>query len=1051
YPRELLGLDLNLEADLGIDSIKRVEIMGAFRRQLGPDNEQRIARAMEQFTGVKTLRGIIDTTAAILSTSPTPQAPLIHPAAPAPPSPAASPHAANGATGPDRATLTETLVQLVADRTGYPRELLGLDLNLEADLGIDSIKRVEIMGAFRRQLGPDNEQRIARAMERFAGVKTLRGLLDVTDGILSSRATPDAATPIPVTVSTGAPVAQSTPPAGMLPRFLLRTVEAPSDVNPVPRVAGRRIVITDDGGGVAEGLGSMLARMGAEVVTVAHGPSLISTADNRLVANLADADGVDDLIREIRRRYGAIDGLVHLLPLREAAPFDRLDLTAWRERVRVEIKSLFYLVKAAAPDLKAAGEAGSAWVIGASSLGQVFGTGGGSPLASPHHGGVTGMIKVLAVEWPKVRCAAVDVAPAEGAPELASRILAAMGADDGESEVGHRGAARLVLRPYPAPLESTSEALTIGSDDVILITGGACGISAEIAMEIASRCRPTLVLVGRTPLPQAAESEDTRGRTKPSELKSALIEQLRRSDAAVTPAKVEAAYARLLREREIRTNLGALRSTGATVEYLQADVRDAAAMQTAIDDVYRRHGRLDGVISAAGIIEDKLLEEKSPQSLDRVMDTKVDGAFNLIRAVRPERLKLFVFFGSVAGRFANRGQGDYGASNEILNKLALHLDRTWRARVVSLIWGPWESGMASSEVQRQFTERGIQVIPAPLGRAAFWRELTQGPKGDVEVVLGDGPWKAAAPSGQPRTRCPLFDGFSFSPGEGGALEGVVTLDPNRHHFLLDHQIDGKPVLPFAFVLEVMAGAAQSAWPEWRVIGVRDVRRFKGIIFDEGPKRLRISVRSRTEPAQERLGLDAVVTITDADHTGPTSYQGTVELGDRFPKPPEVDLPARPLEAFPKTATQAYEDWLFHGPLFQQIDAIEGASEEAIIADMRPSDSGLCITGATAPWVLDPVMIDCGLQLVLLWARAFKDVTPLPSRLGRYIRYGSATGGPIRCVVRILPDTDESTIHEDIDFIDERAGLIGQIKGMEVVGSRALNRLGGSHVIQRRAS
>jgi len=213
----------------------------------------------------------------------------------------------------------------------------------------------------------------------------------------------------------------------------------------------------------------------------------------------------------------------------------------------------------------------------------------------------------------------------------------------------------------------------------------------------------------------------------------------------------------------------------------------------------------------------------------------------------------------------------------------------------------------------------------------------------------------------------------------------------------------------------------------------------------------LSVRSRTEPAQERLGLDAVVTMTDADNPGSTCYQGTVELGDRFPEPPEVDLSTRPLEAFPKTVTQSYEEWLFHGPLFQQIDAIEGASDEAIIADMRPSESGHCITGATAPWMIDPIMIDCGLQLVLLWARAFKDVTPLPSRLGRYVRHGSASGGRIRCVVRILPDTDESTIHEDIYFIDDVAGLIGQIKGMEVVGSRALNRLGGSHVTQRRAS
>jgi acyl transferase domain-containing protein/NAD(P)H-dependent flavin oxidoreductase YrpB (nitropropane dioxygenase family)/NADP-dependent 3-hydroxy acid dehydrogenase YdfG/acyl carrier protein len=1059
YPRELLGLDLNLEADLGIDSIKRVEIMGAFRRQLGPDHEQRISRAMEQFTGVKTLRGIIDTTAAILSTSPTtpaslaPQAQMTSPAAPTPVTAPtiASAAAPDTSTAVDQAALTEMLVQLVADRTGYPRELLGLDLNLEADLGIDSIKRVEIMGAFRRQLGPDHEQRISRAMEQFTGVKTLRGIVGVTAGILTAHTASVALPPVPAAASTGAPAASSTAPARSIPRFLLQAVGMPLDRESVPDVSGRRIVITDDGRGIADALGSMLTRLGADVVTVAHGPSLRSTADRRFEANLADPSEVDVLMQQIHRQHGTIDGLVHLLPLREAPPFDQLDFTVWRDRVRVEIKSLFYLVKAAAPDLKAAGRSQSAWVIGASSMGNVFGTAGDSPLTSPHHGGIAGLIKVLAVEWPEVRCTAVDFDPAEEAPALASHLLAEMGARDGQTEVGYRGTARQVLRPYPSTLQTESGGITIGSEDVILITGGACGISAEIAAELAAQGRPTLILIGRTPLPEATESAETRGLTEPAAVKAALIERIRRAEGAVTPAKVEAAYARLLREREIRTNLTALQAAGAKVEYRQADVRDAAAMHTVIDDVYRRHGRLDGVISAAGIIEDKLLEEKTPPSLDRVMDTKVDGAVNLIRAVRPEQLKFFVFFGSVAGRFANRGQGDYGASNEILNKLALHLDRTWRARVVSLIWGPWESGMASPEVQRQFAERGIQVIPPQHGRAAFWRELTQGSKGDVEVVLGDGPWKTAAAPEPRRAPLPLLNGFSLSPIDGGALEGVVVLDPNRHLYLLDHQIDGKPVLPFAFTLELMVEAAQTAWPEWHVVGVRDVRRFKGIIFDDGPKRLRVSVRARTEPAKERLGLDAVVTMSDMDNPGLTCYQGTVELGDRFPEPPEADLPSQPLEAYPKTVDQAYEEWLFHGPRFQQIETIEGASDDAIIADVRPSTSGNCITGATTPWMIDPILIDCGLQLVLLWARAYKNVTPLPSRLGQYVRYGSASGGRVRCVVRILPDADDSIIHEDIFFIDDVSGLIGQIKGMEAVGSQALNRLGGSHITQREAS
>jgi NAD(P)-dependent dehydrogenase (short-subunit alcohol dehydrogenase family) len=151
------------------------------------------------------------------------------------------------------------------------------------------------------------------------------------------------------------------------------------------------------------------------------------------------------------------------------------------------------------------------------------------------------------------------------------------------------------------------------------------------------------------------------------------------------------------------------------------------------------------VIHAAGVIEDKLLVDKQPDSFDRVVDTKLAGAFALSRALRPQRLRFLVFFASVAGRFGNVGQADYGAANEALNKLALRLDASWPGRVVSINWGPWAgSGMASPTIQQRFTGRGIVPIQPRAGCQAFEDELRDGRKGDVEVVLGDGPWTVAA-------------------------------------------------------------------------------------------------------------------------------------------------------------------------------------------------------------------------------------------------------------------------------------------------------------------
>ncbi|PYT13966.1 MAG: polyketide synthase, partial [Acidobacteria bacterium] len=161
-----------------------------------------------------------------------------------------------------------------------------------------------------------------------------------------------------------------------------------------------------------------------------------------------------------------------------------------------------------------------------------------------------------------------------------------------------------------------------------------------------------------------------------------------------------------------------MRRAGATVRYVQLDVRDGEAVARLLDGLYLEYGRIDGVIHGAGVIEDRRVEDKTTESFDRVYGTKVDGALALVRGLRPEELKFFVLFCSVAGRFGNAGQCDYAAANETLDALALQLDRVWPGRVVSINWGPWNTGMASAGIQERFAARGVQLVPPGGGRPA---------------------------------------------------------------------------------------------------------------------------------------------------------------------------------------------------------------------------------------------------------------------------------------------------------------------------------------------
>ncbi|CAA6798678.1 MAG: omega-3 polyunsaturated fatty acid synthase subunit, PfaA [uncultured Aureispira sp.] len=147
YPTEMLELDMDMEADLGIDSIKRVEIFGSMTE----DYPEVSGVNPQELTELRTLGQIVDYLAgkAGATTSAAPAASVQ-----TAPAPIATPVVNNltndnnnNTGGISTSKLEEILLTVVSEKTGYPTEMLELDMDMEADLGIDSIKRVEIFGS----------------------------------------------------------------------------------------------------------------------------------------------------------------------------------------------------------------------------------------------------------------------------------------------------------------------------------------------------------------------------------------------------------------------------------------------------------------------------------------------------------------------------------------------------------------------------------------------------------------------------------------------------------------------------------------------------------------------------------------------------------------------------------------------------------------------------------------------------------------------------------------------------------------------------------------
>jgi NAD(P)-dependent dehydrogenase (short-subunit alcohol dehydrogenase family)/acyl carrier protein len=550
--------------------------------------------------------------------------------------------------------------------------MLDLDLDVEADLSIDSIKRVEIVAMLSERLGlrDRNDLDQDKAIEQLATLKTLRSITQWLQKALQVLPAPAPSEPAAVETSTETPGDKTPPPVSDLRRFVFTVERTPAaHVNGL-NLKGRHFLITEDALGVAGSLRTLLEAKGALVETTSNAP--------------ADQKSPD---------------VIHLASL-SAAPSD------------ASLELLFHLSR------EIVSEDRGGYLLAATGLGGSFGR---KVRGRLQFGGVSGFVKSIAKESPSLWARVVDLDPEQDANRLAEHLFNELVADDGLLEVGYTAAGiRQVLqvsranltadRPRPLPLDSSS---------VILLTGGARGITSRVSIALAKRYRCRLELVGRSPMPDGDEDPEIARAQNAVEVRQAIVRQ----GKLTAPSQIEIACKQILAAREIRSTLAAIREAGATATYHPLDVTDSEPFGALIDSIYARFGRIDGVVHGAGVVDDKLLKHKNVESFRRVFDTKVKGALTLAEKIRTDVL-FVIFFSSVIGVFGNRGQSDYAAANEAIDKLACSLAARVDGRVVSINWGPWSGlGMVTPELRREYARLGLPLIDLDAGVNALLNEL----------------------------------------------------------------------------------------------------------------------------------------------------------------------------------------------------------------------------------------------------------------------------------------------------------------------------------------
>jgi acyl transferase domain-containing protein/NADPH:quinone reductase-like Zn-dependent oxidoreductase/thioesterase domain-containing protein len=295
----------------------------------------------------------------------------------------------------------------------------------------------------------------------------------------------------------------------------------------------------------------------------------------------------------------------------------------------------------------------------------------GETRMEPVKAALLGTCRVIPREFPNVAARSIDVpCTAPGSLQrkrLVWQLLAEVAAAPQERIVAYRNAERWVQRYEPARIRAANQPMVCRQGGVYLITGGLGGLGLELAEDLCNSAGANVVLVGRSALPPRGEWQRWLEVHPENDPTSERVRRVLRCEAA-----------------------------GGNVHIIAADVTDAARMRAVVKETHKRFGPINGVIHAAGTLDDGLIQLKSGSAASAVLAPKVKGALVLDAVLRGEALDFFALFSSVSSILGLEGQVDYAGANAFLDAFATYRAADCAGQTVAVNWGAWqEVGMAA--------------------------------------------------------------------------------------------------------------------------------------------------------------------------------------------------------------------------------------------------------------------------------------------------------------------------------------------------------------------
>jgi len=986
YERAEIQPDMDLRKDLAIRSSRLPIIMDAAESQFG------ITIELEDFIDARTVRDIAGRITAIIARQ-----------GGAPAATASIPEQPSAATAgeADGESLLERLIRIIMDATGYEREEIQPDMDLRKDLAIRSSRLPIIMDAAESQFG------ITIELEDFIGARTVRDIAERISTIVVREG--------------GAGLQQQTGPvqeetrksAGAeesLKRIVFNQVTVESqDAVPVELNPGESVLLlSPDRDDRIVGSATEILRRDYGVETC----SLLFRQGNRASGEEACDILTDEGSGKAAERISALTSLAGMVI---TLPHGGSGKMASMADVSRCLRGLFLLLKTFLQSPKKK----FVVLIHSREDSEIFG-----PLLAE---GLLGLFLSAAQEYPSVQFRTVEIGRDT---DLHDALRAALDRGCPVVETVHRDGRVLTTEGQAVPsVFGDSPGLQLGPGDVIVMSGGATGISARLAASLVP-FRPRLVFLGRTTL------DSGNGRAA-----------------------------------EIAQTLADLHASGIEATYQTCDVTDPEAVRAIMAEVASRYGRIDGIIHGAGVLRDGFLRHMTPDDFTTVTDVKFLGAWNLFSAAEGAGLRFFVGLSSAAAIQGNPGQANYAAANRMLSALLGTLRRKNNAiRFKAFMLPPIEgAGMAEDpEIRELLKRKGVGYIHAQELAGLFCRELFVSPAEDVRVMfMRNLPALKTAlldDTTRPALSGELSGGtVSLHPGDFPLIDSISSLDIRREEleavrsfslekdlWITDHRpftFIKYPLVSAAMVLETLMEAARILYPHLQVRGVRQVRLMDMIQCPpDVPRSARISCRRAV------TGLGGVLCevsiaaqeISPAgrltDHFFP-HYQGQVilaggaaDLGEELPDFPvrQDELRTKPMDQ--KKVRAWYEERSGLVGRYRVMESIEGAGPGVVRGrtSYRETDDFAHLRNVRyqySPYLFEALLQLSAFQIAATDPAERRSMIPLEIGEMRFLRKCRA-GEQIILEARLRLQ-DEEGLTWDARALDDQGITIMQMSGMRM--------------------